>query len=310
MAGAASGCGINNRLYEVAGHLFELDYPEDMLSEKVLQPYAPFRTDCFPGVDRLFTLTLSEDADAFTPTGQVIADFEDENGRLTLFSGRDEGIMIVLATPHGRECGCLRIERDYRRAEAWIGGSDGERRYAVDTALMMLYTFASSKRDTILLHASAVEYDGCGYLFLGKSGTGKSTHSALWMEHIDGAVLLNDDNPVVRIIEDSVYVYGTPWSGKTPCYRNRRLPLNGIARLYQAPHNDMTRLSGIKAYAALMPSCSCMKWDHEMAGAVHATLCRVIGKVAVNRLACRPDRESAELCYNIMCATDGQTSCR
>lgn len=309
MAGSASGCGINNRLYEVAGHLFELDYPKDILSEKELQPYAPFRTDCFSGIDRLFTLTLSEDAGAFTPNGQAIADFEDENGRLTLFSRRDEGMMIVFTTPHGRECGCLRIAKDYRTAEAWIGGSNGERCYAVDTALMMLYTFASSMRDTLLLHASAVEHDGYGYLFLGKSGTGKSTHSALWAKHIDGAVLLNDDNPVVRIIDGSVYVYGTPWSGKTSCYRNRRLPLKGIARLYQAPHNDIIRLSGIQAYAAIMPSCSCLKWDHEMAEAVHATLCRLIGKVAVHRLGCLPDRESAELCFNILNATDGQTSC-
>ena len=34
--------------------------------------------------------------------------------------------------------------------------------------------------DGMLLHASAVEKDGCAYLFSAKSGIGKSTHTALW----------------------------------------------------------------------------------------------------------------------------------
>src|SRR5690606_24548491 len=76
----------------------------------------------------------------------------------------------------------------------------------------------------ILIHASVVSCAGKAYAFLGKSGTGKSTHSRLWLRHIAGTELLNDDNPAIRIEPDGrVFVYGTPWSGKTPCYKNKKV---------------------------------------------------------------------------------------
>ncbi|MDE5813283.1 MAG: hypothetical protein K2H72_03265, partial [Muribaculaceae bacterium] len=154
-----------------------------------------------------------------------------------------------------------------------------------------------SKLDTLLLHASTVEYDGKGYLFLGRSGTGKSTHSRLWLENIKGSELLNDDNPILRIINGKVYVFGSPWSGKTSCYRNKKLPVDGIVRLHQAPFNKITPLTGIKGYAALLPSCSCMKWNHDMANAIHSTISKVIEKVPIYALECLPDKEAAFLCH-------------
>ncbi|RZF61691.1 hypothetical protein [Sphingobacterium corticibacterium] len=64
--------------------------------------------------------------------------------------------------------------------------------------LMVTYGQAVLSFSTILLHASVIEQDGQGYAFLGKSGTGKSTHSRLWLLHIPNAALLNDDNPAIR----------------------------------------------------------------------------------------------------------------
>ncbi|MDE6511162.1 MAG: hypothetical protein K2L00_03600, partial [Muribaculaceae bacterium] len=159
--------------------------------------------------------------------------------------------------------------------------------------LMLLYTFASSRLDTLLVHASTVEYEEKGYLFLGKSGTGKSTHSRLWIENIPGTELLNDDNPIIRIIDGKVYVYGSPWSGKTNCYRNRRIRVGGIVRLQQASFNRITPLTGIKAYATLLPSCSCMKWNHDMAGAIHSSISKVINRIPIYALDCLPNSEAA-----------------
>ena len=84
------------------------------------------------------------------------------------------------------------------------------------------------------------------YLFLGPSGTGKSTHAQLWLQHIKDTQLINDDNPVIR----GNMVYGSPWSGKTPCYRKVRYPLGGLVVLSQAPHNKICRINGVQAYAA------------------------------------------------------------
>ncbi len=268
-----------------------------MLSEKELLPYAPFRTDsCFVN-DRLFSLSIIDDPDALAANDPASANLEDENGKTTIFTHEDGSMTIYLTTVTGSQCCRIRISEDYKSAKAWIGGTSGERRYAIDTALMLLYTFASSKHDTLLVHASAIELNDKGYLFLGKSGTGKSTHSRLWLENIKGPKLLNDDNPIIRISHGIVYVYGSPWSGKTSCYRNKKIPIGGIVRLQQAPLNKITRITGIKAYAALLPSCSCMKWDHEMAHAIHSTISKVIERVPIYILECLPDNEAAILCH-------------
>ena len=48
------------------------------------------------------------------------------------------------------------------------------------------------------LHASAVVYEDAAYLFSAPSGTGKSTHTALWRELFPGSYILNDDKPVLQ----------------------------------------------------------------------------------------------------------------
>ena len=67
----------------------------------------------------------------------------------------------------------------------------------------------------ISVHASAVAHLDRAYLFMGKSGTGKSTHASLWLSCFQDSELLNDDNPIIRIQKQTAYVYGSPWSGKT-----------------------------------------------------------------------------------------------
>lgn len=121
--------------------------------------------------------------------------------------------------------------------------------------MMLLYALRTSTLGCLEVHASVIMKEGKAVAFLGKSGTGKSTHSRLWLENIPKTELLNDDNPIIRIHPDGkVLIYGSPWSGKTPCYKKVSVPLAGVVRLSQAPFNKITRLSGIQAYACLFPS--------------------------------------------------------
>lgn len=281
--------------YRVGDHLFALEISDKLLSEKELAHYAPFRAVRSEGEDMLFSLSLVDSTECLPSPATMTACFDDDNGRMTLFAMPDGGIQVHLTTPSGRECCRVSMECGFHRAKAVVAGTPAERRYGIDTALMLLYAFTSAGHETLLIHASAVEYNGRGYLFLGKSGTGKSTHSRLWTENIAGAHLVNDDNPVVRMREGVAYIYGSPWSGKTPCYQNMKVPVGAIVRLHQAPDNIIMALHGVKAYAAVIPSCSCMKWDREMSEAVHHTVGRLIGSVAVYDLQCLPDKAAAEL---------------
>ena len=168
---------------------------------------------------------------------------------------------------------------------------------AIDNALMIMYALATADKRTALFHAAIVSYQGRGYMFLGPSGTGKSTHARLWLQYIDGTELVNDDNPVVRIGADgAAMVFGSPWSGKTPCYRNVSYPLGGIVMLSQAPYNKIHRLGGLQAYAALVPSISGKRWDERIADGLHATENTLAMQVPVWHLECLPDEAAAKLC--------------
>ena len=83
------------------------------------------------------------------------------------------------------------------------------------------------------LHASAVVYEGAAYLFSGPSGTGKSTHTALWRELFPQSYILNDDKPVIWPEKGKISAWGTPFSGRTDLQVNRGVPVKGICFLKQ-----------------------------------------------------------------------------
>jgi hypothetical protein len=96
----------------------------------------------------------------------------------------------------------------------------------------------------MLLHASAVEYQGRAYLFSGPSTVGKSTHTRSWQTLYGDAVrVFNDDKPALRLVDGVWYAYGTPWCGKDGINQNKRVPIAGICYLKQGPVNEIRTLS-------------------------------------------------------------------
>jgi len=182
--------------------------------------------------------------------------------------------------------------------EAWLKLEGSDNAFGLNNALMLLFAFASAHLGALEMHASVVMQGGKGYLFLGKSGTGKSTHSRLWLQHIPGSELLNDDNPILRLMPDgSARVFGSPWSGKTPCYKAQDVPVGAVVRLSQAPRNEITRLPLVQAYASLMASASGFRPLKDLADGWHRTLEGLAAVVPCYHLDCLPDQAAAELCY-------------
>lgn len=176
----------------------------------------------------------------------------------------------------------------------------------VDVAILrfgiwIVFGVVLTQHSAIAIHSSAIECNGRVVLFLGESGTGKSTHTRLWRENIEGARLLNDDSPIVRMVDGRAIIYGSPWSGKTPCYKNLSYPIAAFCRLSQAPYNKITRLSTIAAIGAVLPSTP-PQFAHD--GALQDSICSTLGGllrcVPAYHLACLPNSEAAELSYKTM----------
>ena len=94
-----------------------------------------------------------------------------------------------------------------------------------------------------LLHASILEYNGKAYAFLGRSGTGKSTHTKLWLNFLPDTRVLNGDKPILELKNEEFYAYGTPWQGKENWGYNGKAKLCGLCFLEQAKENSIQKLS-------------------------------------------------------------------
>ncbi|MBQ3074805.1 MAG: hypothetical protein IJC26_01940, partial [Clostridia bacterium] len=139
------------------------------------------------------------------------------------------------------------------------------------------------RHDGFLLHSSAVILDHKAYLFSAPSGTGKSTHTALWLKEFPGAQILNDDKPAIRILEDGIFVYGTPWSGKTDQNLNQKIPLQGIAFLERGQDNAISSISSMKALENLLNQ-TVRPGDKESASKLFDLLDQILKRVPIYKL--------------------------
>ncbi len=287
----------NSYKYTVAGHTFCISLPEGFDSQTYLAPYLPFAEEDEQAVPIIRLRLEIVDSLREVAKGEVKDVFNEEPPYFWLFESEGKysyGFSYSRNTPN-----CILLTSDdYSDAVVYVSGSHTEKTvgFAINNAMMLLYTFRTSSSDTLMVHASVIKYNGRGYVFLGKSGTGKSTHSGLWLRHIEGTELLNDDNPVIRVADGNVFVYGTPWSGKTACYKNECVQLGGIVRLSQAPYNKINRLAPLMAYTSFMPSCSCMRWDPRATDTLHKSVEKVISAIRCWHLECLPDEEAARIC--------------
>lgn len=165
-------------------------------------------------------------------------------------------------------------------------------------ACWLAYGLATIPFQTVAIHTSAIQYKDKAVLFLGESGTGKSTHTRLWRENIQGTLLLNDDSPIVRIMNGKSWVFGSPWSGKTHCYKNEKYELAACVRLSQAPYNRIQKLNIIQSYGALHPSCPpFFAYDDVLYDPISKFLGQLISSVPVYHMACLPDAAAARLSF-------------
>ena len=255
-----------------------------------LRQYEPFIIE--PTAEVTFHMEIVDEL----TVSAIQEEMRQEEEEQTIVVGHlEDGASYIEFWLSNRLCSMMIADKDYHQAKVCVKENWS---FGVNNAIMVMYALATANSQTALFHSSVVSYQGKAYMFLGHSGTGKSTHSSLWLRYIEGTELVNDDNPVVRIIDGVARVYGSPWSGKTPCYRNVVYPVGGIVKLDQAPYNEIKRLKGVRAYAAVVPSISGKRWDKQVADGLHETENLLAQLVPVWHLDCLPDEAAARLCCN------------
>ena len=294
----------NEYYFRVAGLLFSVALPDGWDVETILPSFHPFRCKtCSEGkaIFRVLATTQS-----FADDGkrtELLEDSPNDIGRTRLFRSTD-GYCVEINndTTQNGLVHTMITDPHFKSATAYICPEDSSMGAVLSSMVRFLFAQAVLEHDGVFVHASCVSMEGKSYLFLGKSGTGKSTHSRQWLQAFPDCRLLNDDNPALRIEDGKVMVYGTPWSGKTSCYKNEGYPVAGIARLRQAKTNSFSPLEGPEIFAVLLPSCSAIRQDAGLLEALYCTLIQIAEQVTVGCMECLPNIDAARVCYNSLYA--------
>lgn len=154
--------------------------------------------------------------------------------------------------------------------------------------------------DGMMLHASAVVVDNRAFLFSAPSGTGKSTHTSLWLKLFgERAYILNDDKPAIRIMDGCAYAYGTPFSGKYDISENRRVPIAGVAFIERSETNSIERMPSARAVFSLLNQ-TARPESPDLYARLLRNLDAVLQCVPVYTLHCNMDIEAAAVSYDAM----------
>ena len=280
--------------YQVGDHIFAIEATEEQFAQ--LPNYAPFRisTDASP----LFVIHV-EDGDIPSSDNweHVYTDRSDEDmPRIEMYRLEGQWLFRVSMSREGEIVCAMCCSEDWSEVSLFM--HPAYVRFAIDNAAMLVYAFATVGHKTLLFHSSVTVRDGLAYMFLGHSGTGKSTHSQQWKAAFPEVELLNDDNPAVRIMDDrTVRVYGTPWSGKTPCYKASSAPVAALVQLAQAPQNIITRLRMSQAYPFILASVSGLKVLPKMMDQIYESIALLLELCPVYKLECLPNPDAARVCY-------------
>ena len=265
-------------------------------SIKLLPSFAPFSTEECDGA-LFFQLTVYDQLSIVPKEERKrIRNFDTGNGDTIVDKLENGGYQYIIKDITGADCCLLITNKDFSDCRCALNGNYNMRSFGLNNALMLIYAFAGAYKQTLLIHASLVRNNNFGYAFIAKSGTGKSTQVSMWLRHIEGSDLMNDDNPIIRNIDNEFWIFGSPWSGKTPCYRNVKARLGAITRIDRATTNSVDKLPPIQAFASLLPSCSSMKWDSDIYNAVCDTITKIVETTGIYTLHCLPNKEAAEVC--------------
>lgn len=151
----------------------------------------------------------------------------------------------------------------------------------------------------IIMHACVVEKDGKAFAFSAPSGTGKSTHARLWIETFDDAKIINGDKPLLRLIDGTLYAYGTPWCGKEALNINTKCRLDSICFLSQSESNSIEKIDKTTALTKIFTQLL-MPDNETQTDSFFSMIETIFDKVKFYSLKCNMQKDAAVVAYEGM----------
>ena len=270
-----------------ATHTFTIHMGDEALLD---QQYA--KAISYPIVCTTERFNLHDTTDTWTFVSLMDEKSMKRNGKYVLTCSRDysEMTLYISRQPYYEE----RIQR-------WVTPD-----IPFSSAIRAACEAGMTMRDGMPLHASLVEKDSYGVVFLGPSGMGKSTQAKLWVEH-QGADFIIGDRPGLRRIDGQWIGFGMPWDGKDNIMQQKQVPIRALISLEQALENSIRRLTKQEAMMVLLNQVMMPMWDDDAMAQLTPLMGQLATEIPFYHLKNLPNREATELTRKTICET---CSCR
>lgn len=189
---------------------------------------------------------------------------------------------------------------DEIEAERQDGEAEMPKGYLESLAVYRKICTRALDYDAFLVHSAVIELEGNAYAFLAKSGTGKSTHIALWRTTIgDKVKIINGDKPIYRYIDGILYAYGTPWCGKEGWQRNTRARLKALCYIERAEKNSIEKITPRESVMRMLKQVLIPK-DADEVSKTLALVDRMLNDIQSWIIKCNISSEAALIAYNAL----------
>ncbi|MBP3503561.1 MAG: hypothetical protein J6K18_00340 [Bacilli bacterium] len=155
------------------------------------------------------------------------------------------------------------------------------------------------KYNGILLHSSCVVKDNQAYLFSAPSGTGKSTHTNLWLEEFKDAYILNDDKPAIIFKDNTLYAAGTPFSGKHDISKNLLVPIKGICFIERSLNNWIKEISSKQAIFEILNQTERIPYENDMT-LILSHIENIVKNTKIYKMGCNISIDAVYTSFNEM----------
>lgn len=207
---------------------------------------------------------------------------------------------IILAVPALREGSPTQLlaefDNEFKYGTIYMGKAGAA--FFLYPFLELLTIILLGKGHGALLHSSCVDDNGRGYLFVGQSGSGKSTMANLWNGR-HGVRVLNDDRVIISETAAGLVAYGTPWCGTAKLAVNACVPISKIFFVGHAERNIAVPVSGIKTVSELIKNAFLPFWDKDGIKYSIGFIDRIARQIDVVDLGFVPGEEVINLVRNI-----------
>lgn len=283
--------------YKIAGIVLQLDWSKELIHNN----FEPFLCSNDETTDMV--LQLQTETVVFEPTREPII----QSSYLKVYDTEDGFLLCYPSSLNLNACQyhtltktatiCLADQITVDNATKITNTVEGIELNIIDYiffAIRDMFFIKMQQQHILAVHSSSIIYHKKAYLFSACSGTGKTTHTNMWVERF-GVEILDGDVAAVCVEDGQAIAYGLPWCGTSKQFLNRRVELGGIIFLGQSCHNSVSKLTMFEAILRLAARCFTPTWTKELSEINLMVAETIVTKTLTAYLGCLPNQEAVDM---------------